>query len=296
MKRVAALLAAVLASAGLAACGGDGAEPGAPRGATLVLDFQPNAVHAGIYSALAAGLLPRRRRRPARSGSHRRRPTPPSCSRPAGRSSRSSTSTTWRSPASAASMSSALTPIVERPLAAVIAANRDRVRRPSDLEGATVGVTGLPSDDAVLDSVIARRRRRSVLASTGSRSAFRRSRRWRPERSTPRPRSGTPRGSRCAGWESRSREFRVDRYGAPRYPELILCTTSKLIAADPGLVRSVRRGDPTRLSPRRPAIRDRRWAPCSTARRASIRAEQRPSLRAARRRMRSARPPARAAR
>ena len=55
MWRVAALLAAVLASAGLAACGGDGAEPGAPKGATLVLDFQPNAVHAGIYSALAQG-------------------------------------------------------------------------------------------------------------------------------------------------------------------------------------------------------------------------------------------------
>ena len=54
MNRVVALLAAVLASAGLAACGG-GAEPGAPRGATLVLDFQPNAVHAGIYAALAEG-------------------------------------------------------------------------------------------------------------------------------------------------------------------------------------------------------------------------------------------------
>jgi putative hydroxymethylpyrimidine transport system substrate-binding protein len=55
MRVVAALLAAVIA-VGLAACGDDGAEPGAPRGATLVLDFQPNAVHAGIYAALARGL------------------------------------------------------------------------------------------------------------------------------------------------------------------------------------------------------------------------------------------------
>src|ERR671923_1653298 len=54
MKRVAALLAATLASAGLAACGG-GAEPGASSEATLVLDFQPNAVHAGIYAALRRG-------------------------------------------------------------------------------------------------------------------------------------------------------------------------------------------------------------------------------------------------
>jgi NitT/TauT family transport system substrate-binding protein/putative hydroxymethylpyrimidine transport system substrate-binding protein len=58
MRRVVALLAAVLAS-GLAACGGGGAEPGALRSATLVLDFQPNAVHTGIYTALQEGLYHR---------------------------------------------------------------------------------------------------------------------------------------------------------------------------------------------------------------------------------------------
>ena len=59
MGRVAALLAAALASsAAIAACGGDGgAEPGAPEGATLVLDFQPNAVHAPLYAARARGYL-----------------------------------------------------------------------------------------------------------------------------------------------------------------------------------------------------------------------------------------------
>src|SRR5690348_16740902 len=55
MRVVAALLAAVLAALGLAACGGDGAEPGASQEATLVLDFQPNAVHTGIYEAEASG-------------------------------------------------------------------------------------------------------------------------------------------------------------------------------------------------------------------------------------------------
>ena len=44
--------------------------------------------------------------------------------------------------------------IVGRPLAAVIARDRDAVHTPADLEGGTVGVTGLPSDDAVLDSVL----------------------------------------------------------------------------------------------------------------------------------------------
>src|SRR5215218_10818921 len=55
MKRVVALLAAVCFALGGPGCGGDGAEPGAPKRATLVLDFQPNAVHAGIYAALQQG-------------------------------------------------------------------------------------------------------------------------------------------------------------------------------------------------------------------------------------------------
>src|ERR1700759_5098248 len=55
MRRAIALLAAALSLAGLAGCGGSGAEPGAPRGATVVLDFTPNAVHTGIYAAQAQG-------------------------------------------------------------------------------------------------------------------------------------------------------------------------------------------------------------------------------------------------
>src|SRR5688572_7202362 len=52
MRRVVALLAAVLALHG---CGEDGAEPGASHEATLVLDFTPNAVHSGLYAALERG-------------------------------------------------------------------------------------------------------------------------------------------------------------------------------------------------------------------------------------------------
>src|SRR5258705_1964896 len=55
MRRAAALLAAALLLTGVAGCGGDGAEPGAPRGVTLVLDFVPNAVHSGIYAAQQQG-------------------------------------------------------------------------------------------------------------------------------------------------------------------------------------------------------------------------------------------------
>src|SRR5665811_1463388 len=55
MRRAVALLAAALLLAGCAGCGGDGAEPGAPKGVALVLDFAPNAAHSGIYAARRQG-------------------------------------------------------------------------------------------------------------------------------------------------------------------------------------------------------------------------------------------------
>jgi ABC-type nitrate/sulfonate/bicarbonate transport system substrate-binding protein len=53
--RLFATIATILAvGACLSACGDDtGDRPG--RDATLLLDFTPNAIHAGIYSALARG-------------------------------------------------------------------------------------------------------------------------------------------------------------------------------------------------------------------------------------------------
>src|SRR5918994_1267889 len=53
MRRVVASLAAVVIALAGSGGGDDGAEPGASEEATLVLDFTPNAVHAGIYAALA---------------------------------------------------------------------------------------------------------------------------------------------------------------------------------------------------------------------------------------------------
>src|SRR2546421_12891515 len=59
MRRVIAIL--VASATLLSACGsgsktsGAGTRTGAPRDASLVLDFTPNAVHAGIYTAIARG-------------------------------------------------------------------------------------------------------------------------------------------------------------------------------------------------------------------------------------------------
>jgi NitT/TauT family transport system substrate-binding protein/putative hydroxymethylpyrimidine transport system substrate-binding protein len=237
MQRVVALLAAALTAAGLAACGGDGAEPGALRGATLVLDFQPNAVHSGIYAAMREGYY--------RAAGVDLRVQAPSASTDAPKlleARRTQFAILDIHDLAIAGERGldvvGVEPIVNRPLAAVIAADRRSVTRPRDLAGRTVGVTGLPSDAAVLGSVldadgVTPSQVRSVtigfqavsaLASgkVDAATAF-----WNAEGVTLQ-REGIP-----------IREFRVDRFGAPRYPELLLCTTSDLVRRDPALVREM---------------------------------------------------------
>jgi NitT/TauT family transport system substrate-binding protein/putative hydroxymethylpyrimidine transport system substrate-binding protein len=236
MKRVAALLATALAATSLVACGG-GAEPGAPERATLVLDFQPNAVHAGIYAALKEGLY--------RDAGVDLTVQQPSASTDApklleaGRAQFAILDIHDLAIAREHGFDLVgVMPIVQRPLASVIAGDRTVVRRPRDLDGRTVGVTGLPSDDAVLDSVVSADGGdpsqvhrvtigfNAVAALAAGRvdaaTAF-----WNAEGVTLR-RQGVP-----------TRVFRVDDYGAPRYPELVMVTTAKTLDSDPSLVHDV---------------------------------------------------------
>src|SRR3954454_11823212 len=236
MKRVVALLAAATCTAALVACGG-GAEPGAPKRATLVLDFAPNAVHAGIYPALQEGFY--------RDSGVDLDVQQPSASTDAPKLLEAGRAQfailDIHDLAIARERGFDLVggmPIVQRPLASVIAGDRAAVRRPRDLEGRTVGVTGLPSDDAVLDSVVAADGGdpanvqrvtigfNAVAALAAGRvdaaTAF-----WNAEGVTLK-RQGIA-----------TRTFRVDDYGAPRYPELVLVTARKTLAADPDLVAGV---------------------------------------------------------
>jgi putative hydroxymethylpyrimidine transport system substrate-binding protein len=109
--------------------------------------------------------------------------------------------------------------LVERPLAAVIA--RPGIDRPRELEGERVGVTGAPSDEAVLRAVVEGdggdydRVERTTIGFSAVPSlvagrvdavvAF-----WNAEGVALRQRG------------LRTREFRLDDYGAPSYPELVL--------------------------------------------------------------------------
>jgi len=234
MRRAVALLAAALLLAGIAGCGGGGAEPGAPRGASLVLDFTPNAVHSGIYAARAEGFY-------ADAGVELKIHQPgESTDAPkllaAGRTDFAILDIHDLGIARERGFDLVgLMPIVQRPLASVLARGDQGIRSPRDLVGRAVGVTGLPSDEAVVDSEVSAAggdpaavdevtigfnavtslAAGRVAAATGF---------WNAEGVALR-RLGVP-----------LRIFKVDRYGAPPYPELVLATSAKPLAAEPDLV------------------------------------------------------------
>ena len=233
-KRVGLL--AVAAAVICAGCGGAAhrANP-APRRASMILDFTPNAVHAGIYSALA-------RHFDAASGVKLHVLVP------------SATTDSIKLLAGGRVDFAVLdlhdlaiarergTPIVgimalvQRPLSAVVAA--PRVASPRQLVGQTVGITGVPSDTAVLHSVVAGAGGNPSRVKTitigfnavadllagrvTAATAF-----WSDE--------GVTLSERRPGFHS----FRVDRYGAPSYPELVVCATSSTLAHHRGLAEAV---------------------------------------------------------
>src|ERR687895_2285393 len=209
------ILLAISVSISLAGCGDDG---GRER-ATLALDFQPNSVHAGIYAALREDLDGRRE-----LDLRLRVPAASTDSLKLLAAGRADVSVVDIHDLGLARQEGepivGVGALVQRPLAAVIA-RRGEVRRPRDLEGRRVGVTGLPSDDAVLRAVVEDdggdfdRVERVTIGFSAVPSliagrvdavvSF-----WNAEGVALRQR-GVP-----------TREFRVDDYGAPRYPELVL--------------------------------------------------------------------------
>jgi ABC-type nitrate/sulfonate/bicarbonate transport system substrate-binding protein len=224
------LLVLVLALGG---CGG-GEIDRPETGATLILDFAPNAVHSGIYSAVARGYddaegVQLRVREPGSSSEGLKLLV-------AGRAQFALLDIHDLALARERGKDVVgVLALVQRPLAAVLAA--PRIRRPAQLAQNSVGVTGVPSDSAVLRSVVAGDGGKAssvrevtigfnaVASLLGGRvaasTAF-----WNVE--------GVALKRRRPGF----REFRVDEYGAPSYPELVLCVTRTTLDDDPSLVRA----------------------------------------------------------
>jgi putative hydroxymethylpyrimidine transport system substrate-binding protein len=218
----------------LTGCGTSASTDRPNQDASLLLDFTPNGVHAGIYSAIARGY-------DDAEGVHLNVRIPGS-------------STDAVKLLSAGKVDFAVLDIhdlalarqkgadivgvmsiAQRPLAAVLA--QPGIDSPRDLEGQRVGVTGAPSDDAVLDSVVKgaggdpKRVDKTTIGFNAVASML---------------------GGKVAGatafWDVEglalkakrpgTKEFRVDDYGAPSYPELVLCVSRTTLQDKADVVRA----------------------------------------------------------
>jgi putative hydroxymethylpyrimidine transport system substrate-binding protein len=216
VRRIPLLVVAIALFGG---CGGESEQPqGVQR---LALDFQPNAVHAGLIygdpivpasSTDSLKLLLARRVGMAVVDIHDL-----GLARERGED------------------VVGVGALVQRPLAAVIASSD--IARPRELEGKRVGVTGLPSDDAVLRAIVEHdggdysKVKRTTIGFSAVPSliagkvdavvAF-----WNAEGVALRQRGVD------------IHEFRVDDYGAPRYPELVLAVRGATLRRRPDDVRA----------------------------------------------------------
>lgn len=206
-----------------------------PAKATLILDFVPNAVHAGIYRALAAGYYRREH-----IDLHVIEPT-------------STEETLKLIDAGRAQFgladgsdvadlidkggdAQAVMALVQRPLGGLIALASEHLRSPADLQGRSVGITGVPSDTAVLDTEIRHaggdpakvhlvnvgfNGAQALVA--GRIAAFTG---FIPDDGVSLQVTGHP-----------ITAFALDENGGPAYPGLVAFTTRHEIASDPQLVR-----------------------------------------------------------
>ena len=250
MLRLAALLLAV--TLGLAGCGGGGEgdqaasgqssptasncadqELASPTDVTLILDFLPNPVHIAIYQGLAAGTY-------KANNINLKVQTP------------TSTSDTLRLLATdradigIVSLLDFLTsyqqkqPITafmaleQRPLGSLLALEKSGVASPKDLEDQTVGVTGVPSDLAAVNSMVANAGgdptkvktvtigfnavQNLIAGKVKAAVGF-----WNAE------------GVQLQAQEP-TKVFKLDEFGAPAYPELVAFAGNDTINDNPALV------------------------------------------------------------
>ncbi len=225
------LLLALLALAG---CGSDETEAAPNVDASLLLDFQPNAVHTGIYTAIERGY-------DTALGVNLRARVPGSSTDAvkllaSGRADLAILDIHDLALArEAGSDLVGVMAFVQTPLAAVLA--QPRIRTPRDLEGQRVGVSGLASDDAVLRSIVAGaggdpdKVRPTTIGFSAVRSVL-----------TGRVAATTGfwnvEGIALRAQRPKVREFRVDEFGAPSYPELVLTVSRATLQDRASLVRA----------------------------------------------------------
>ncbi|HTA13688.1 MAG TPA: ABC transporter substrate-binding protein, partial [Solirubrobacteraceae bacterium] len=206
-----------------------------PTKATLILDFTPNAVHAGIYRALAAGYY--------RHENIELKVVQPTSTQETlklidagkaqfGLADGSDVAGLIDNGGDA----QAVMALVQRPLGGLIALASEHLHSPADLAGRTVGITGVPSDTAVLDTELRHagvepRRVKVVTVGFNGAQALVAGRiaaftGFIPDDGVALTVSGHP-----------ITVFGLAQQGGPPYPGLVAFTTRRLIASDPQLVR-----------------------------------------------------------
>lgn len=229
-------LLVIAASVALTACGnGSGADndSGADE-ATLVLDFVPGPVHAGIYRAVAEGYY-------EREGLELEIVEPTSTADTlkliaAGKANFGiADGLDLATEIGAGRDAKGILALTQRPLGGLITLEASGYGSPADLEGATIGVTGVPSDDAVLETLVSESGgdpasvERITIGFNGIQSlasgkidAF----------TGYIPADGVQ--LEVEGFPTTS--FALDEYGGPRYPGLVAFSTEERIASDPELI------------------------------------------------------------
>jgi NitT/TauT family transport system substrate-binding protein/putative hydroxymethylpyrimidine transport system substrate-binding protein len=224
---------ALTAAGALSACGA--VHHPRPKKATLILDFTPNAVHAGVYRALAAGYY-----KHANIDLKVVQPTSTEETLKLIDAGRAQFGLADGSDVAAlidkGGDAQAVMALVQRPLGGLIALASEHLRSPGDLAGRTVGVTGVPSDEAVLDTELRHagvdpKRVKVVTVGFNGAQALVAGRiaaftGFIPDDGVALRVSGHP----ITAWG-------LDRQGGPPYPGLVAFTTRALIGADPALVR-----------------------------------------------------------
>jgi putative hydroxymethylpyrimidine transport system substrate-binding protein len=221
--RLIAVLAASLVALGAAGCGDE--SPTALPVVRLALDFAPNAVHAPIFTAV-------------RRGDDRRHGVKIEIVQPGSQPDSLKELLAGRADVGILDIQDlgiarqrgrdivGIAALVQHPLAALIA--QPSIERPRDLNGRTVGVSGLPSDPAFLRAIVdadggdyGSIRQVTIgfaaVSALSSRKVDAVPAFWSVEGVTLRHRG------------RQVREFRADEYGAPPYPEVVVMTTRRIL-------------------------------------------------------------------
>ena len=216
----------------MAGCGGSG-EPSAPQRVQLALDFTANAVHAPLFAAI-------------RTGDDRAHGIRLVIRRPGAGPDALKLVASGKIDLGVLDIHDlaiarergidvvGVAALVSRPLAALVA--RSSIRRPRDLEGHAVGVSGLPSDPAFLDAVIGHdgghlSRVHQVTIGFNAVSAI------LAGKVDAAPVFWNAEGVALRRHHVPIREFRVDDYGAPPYPEVLLITPGRTLRREPDRIR-----------------------------------------------------------